>query len=172
MPFRFAIKVDLLYNIMKCNLEEYAMNVIGKIGNFIMIYQEPLEIAAIAMLVVGVMVLIGKAIANAGKRQRLLNQISETVLEINTNVKSLTEKRTEVIYIDSRMTSEKGEPAPSVESKEDPVLETAQNPNQQEQSKGSEGEIEPAVKYFSRDCAVAKDGRQYTFEELDAQIRD
>lgn len=176
LPFRFAIKRVLLYNIMKCNLEEYAMNVIGEIGNFIMIYQEPLQGLAIGMLaitlVIGGMVCVGKAIANAGKKRKILEQISETVLEINDNVKSLKEKRTEVIYIDGRLTPESGTTSQqTVEETSQPAAKSVEEEDSHQKEEVPEEEM-PAVKYFSRDCAIAKDGRKYTKEELHAQIRD
>lgn len=175
LPFQFAINVDLLYNIMKCNLEEYAMNAVGGIENFIITYQEPLQVAALAALaafVVAVVICIGKAIASAGRKQRMLEEISEAVSEINTNVKNLGEKRTEVIYIDGCMTPEASVPAQVTESKTKPDVSSEPGIKEAEQKKTPEVKTEPAVKYFSRDCAVAKDGRHYTFEELDAQIRD
>lgn len=153
------------------------MNVIGEIGNFITIYQEPLQVFAVGMLaailVIGGMVCVGKAIANAGKRRHLLEQINETVLEMNDNVKSLKEKRTEVIYIDGRITPENGT-APSVpDETPQPVLQAVQQELPcQEEKEMPEDEEKPAAKYFSRDCAIAKDGRKYTKEELDVQIRD
>ena len=148
------------------------MNAIGEIGNFIMIYQEPIQVAAIAMLVIGVMVCIGKAIASAGKKRKLLEEIQETVSEIHTNVKALGDKRTEVIYIDGRTTPEPRVPAPPLEIRKTTIVTGEPEPKEQEQSEEPAAEPAPAVKYFSRDCAVAKDGRRYTLEELNAQIRD
>ncbi|MBR3785301.1 MAG: hypothetical protein IKJ77_02735 [Firmicutes bacterium] len=150
------------------------MNVIGKIGEYITIYQEPIEIAVIAVLIVGGVICIGKAIASAGRKRRMLEQISETVSEINDNVKHLNDKRTEVIYIDGRVTTEGGVPAAAAAAivpTEAPRPAKEDTPDEKEEN-ASEPEVEPTIKYFSRDCAVAKDGRQYTFEELNAQIRD
>lgn len=146
------------------------MNAIGEIGNFIITYQEPLQVAAIAILVVAVMICIGKAIASAGRKRKMLEEISEAVSEINTNVKSLSEKRTEVIYIDGRTTPETRGSVTPAETRCESVAVAEKDTEEQETQK--EPEPEPVVKYFSRDCAVAKDGRRYTFEELDAQIRD
>ena len=168
LPFQFAIKGDLLYNIMKCNLEEYAMNVVGEIGNFIMIYQRPIQGAAIAILLIGGMVCIGKAFVHAGKKRKLMEQINQTVSEINANVKFLSDKKTGVPYIDGRMTPENNTPEPAEDSQ--PVKKV--QPEQEVSESPEEEKVKPAVKYFSRDCAVAKDGRQYTLEELHAQIRD
>ena len=148
------------------------MNAIGEIGNFIITYQEPLQSAAVAMLVVGCMVCIGKAIAGAFRRQRMLKEISETVAEINTNVKHLNEKRTEVIYIDGRANPVPVVSKPPVEVRKTTIVTGDTVSEEQEKCKEQAQETVPAVKYFSRDCAVAKDGRQYTLEELNAQIRD
>lgn len=148
------------------------MNAIGEIGNFIITYQEPLQVAAVAALVVGGVVCIGKAIANAGKRQRMLEEISETVAEINTNVKNLNEKHTEVIYIDGRNNPVPAVRKQPVEVRKTTIITGEPEPDEEEKCEVPEGKTEPAVKYFSRDCAVAKNGRHYTFEELDAQIRD
>jgi hypothetical protein len=172
LPFRFDIKGILLYIIMKCNLEEYAMNAIGEIGNFIITYQEPLQVAAVAALVVGGVVCIGKAIASAGKRQRMLEEISETVAEINTNVKNLNEKHTEVIYIDGRGTPENQTAVSSAGTNKQTAPKEVQTSAAEQEEGEMPGEQKPAAKYFSRDCAVSKDGRKYTIEELDAQIRD
>lgn len=150
------------------------MNAMGELGNFIMTYQEPLQAAAIAIFSVGGVICIGKAIANAAKKRKLLEQINDTVSEINTNVRSLGEKRTEVIYIDGRPNPEDSTPAPApaAEVKAPVVLAREPQSEIQKESRTPEEDVKPAVKYFSRDCAVAKDGRKYTFEELDAQIRD
>lgn len=148
------------------------MNAMGEIGNFIISYQEPLQVAAIAILVVGGVVCIGKAIVSACKKQRMLTQISETVAEIHTNVKSLSEKRTEVIYIDGRPLQETCVSPRPVEVKKRTIVAGEPVAAEQESNIKPQAEVSPALKYFSRDCAVAKDGRQYTLEELNAQIRD
>lgn len=148
------------------------MNAMGEIGNFIIKYQDPLQVAAIAILVVGGVVCVGKAIASACKRQRMLTQISETVAEINTNVKNLNEKRTEVIYIDGRPLQELPTVPRPVEVKKTTIVAEEPVAKEKGMNNKSEADTPPTVKYFSRDCAVAKDGRQYTLEELNAQIRD
>ena len=66
------------------------------------------------------------------------------------------------------MTPENNTPEPAEDSQ--PVKEV--QPEQEVSESPEEEKVKPAVKYFSRDCAVAKDGRQYTLEELHAQIRD
>lgn len=148
------------------------MNAIGKIGNFIIIYQEPIQVAAIAMLVIAGMICIGKIIANAVKKRRLLEQINETVSEINDNLKSKSDNRTEVIYIDGRGTPENHTGGPSSTINMQTESKGAQTDSVEQAESEMPEEEKPAAKYFSRDCAVAKDGRKYTIEELDAQIRD
>lgn len=152
------------------------MNAIGQIGNLIMIYQEPLQVAAIAILVILGMICFGKMLMNASKKRKTLSQIHETVLEIDANVKSLQEKRTEIIYIDGRMSTETAAvPVPDKqEAEQETVRESVEHTPEKrsEEEEQSESEQNPTVKYFSRDCATAKDGRQYTVEELNAQIRD
>ena len=153
------------------------MNVVGEIGNFIMTYQEPIQGIAIFALLIGGMICIGKAVANERKKRSLLEQIQESVSEINTNVRSLGEQKTEVFYIDGITDPEDRAPETEAETKkaekEMPVMRTTERAStNQETELSPETEAKPAVKYFSRDCAVAKDGRQYTFEELNAQIRD
>ena len=148
------------------------MNAIGKIGNFIIIYQEPIQVAAIAMLVIAGMICIGKIIANAVKKRRLLEQINETVSEINDNLKSKSDNRTEVIYIDGRGTPENHTGVLSSTINMQTESKGAQTDSVEQAESEMPGEQKPAAKYFSRDCAVSKDGRKYTIEELDAQIRD
>ncbi len=151
------------------------MNVVGEIGNFIMIYQEPIQGAAIFIFLVIGLVCVYRAVVNGRKKRRLLEQIQESVSEINANVKSLGEQNTKVVYIEGTETPENSVPKP-VAGKAEKILpvqkpEEEESFNQEENPSPAEPGI-PAVKYFSRDCAVAKDGRQYTFEELNAQIRD
>lgn len=150
------------------------MNIIGEIGNFIMVYQEEIQIVCIAIFVIVSLLCIGKAVVDIVRKRNLLMQISETVSEINTNVKSLRDKRTEVIYIDGRATPEEetGVSTPLAEPQIMMKPETeAESPPSVEQTEEPE-EVKPVMKYFSRDCAIAKNGRQYTVEELQAQIRD
>ena len=148
------------------------MNIVGEIGNFMMIYQEPLEVVTIAILTVAVVMLIGKAIASAGKKRRMIEDIHETVSEINANVKALGDKKTEVIYIESRGPVECGASNQNEECKSQVDSQEIVGDEKENDSVVPEEKQNPALKYFSRDCAVAKDGRQYTLEELDAQIRD
>ena len=141
------------------------MNLVGEIGNFMMIYQTPIQGVVIVMLLAGGIVATVKGIANARKKRKILEEINQAVSKINVNVKAMSEKEAEVVYIDGKATPE------STVSEPTPQVEKAQIPNQ-ERNKSLAEEEKPAVKYFSRDCAVAKDGRRYTVEELNAQIRD
>ena len=148
------------------------MNAIGEIGNFIITYQEPLQAVAITALVVGGMICIGKAIASAAKKQKLLEEINENVAELNANVKRLHDKRREVICIEEKLPQEQRIPVPATVIRQDMASPAEAVFKEQKQKQEPAPSVAPAVKYFSRDCAVAKDGRQYTYEELDAQIRD
>ena len=145
------------------------MNAIGVIRNFIVIYQESIQIAAIAVLVIAVMVCIGKIIANVVKKRRLLQQINEIVSEIDDKLRTKIENRTEVIYIDGRGTQTV---VPSAETDIQVELKVVQTGAVEQGERELLGEEKPVAKYFSRDCAVSKDGRTYTIEELYAQIRD
>lgn len=161
------------------------MNLFGEIGNFIIKYQEILQAAAIVLAVVVTIWLVVKLFANGRKKREILSQINTTVSEINTAVNHLSEKKTDVIYIDSRMTpgmpGAGGKEGLDVMVEEaasavgDAVREEGAQPDAVEQDEPSAPEkevIEPSLKYFSRDCAVSKTGKQFTFEELDAQIRE
>ena len=152
------------------------MNVIGQMGKFIMEYQEPILIGVIVAFVIAVICIIGKLIANANKKRKMFVQMSEDISEINASVKALSEKKTEVIYIDGRTSPAsrmiRRDPA-SMQAvsayTHDSVEEAIQL--QPEAAVGSDDQA-PALKYFSRDCGLSKDGRMYTIEELDAQIKD
>ena len=159
------------------------MNVIGEIGNFIIKYQEPIQAGVILLLIIAGIVMIGKLMANGKRKRELLSQINDTVAEINTAVNHLSEKKADVVYIDSRITQDLREPAVEAlqtgvepQTDADPLdsaEETAVESDVAEaQEEASEEKIEPVLKYFSRDCAVSKNGKQFTFEELDAQIKE
>lgn len=159
------------------------MNIVGEIGNFIIKYQEPIQIAAIFIAIIAVAWIIIKIWKNGRKKHEILSQINDTVSEINTAVNHLNDKKAEVIYIDSRMSpgaaeagikeivNVKAEETTGVdaEGKEDqePAVEDQEAPAEPEEEK-----IEPSLKYFSRDCAISKTGKQFTLEELNAQIRE
>jgi len=166
------------------------MNLFGEIGNFIIEYQEIIQAAAIIIGIVAVVVIIIKIIRHGKKSETLLTQINDTVSEINTAVNHLQDKKADVIYIDSRMsTSAEGANLKSLldDEKETTVVKTASDEAaetgavyedavetavEEEAAKPAEEKIVPSLKYFSRDCAVSKTGRKFTYEELDAQIKE
>ncbi len=177
--FGFAIDFFLLYNIMKCKLEEYAMNIIGEIGSFIIKYQDEILTGLIVLACGAVIFMIGKAFSNSRKKRQLLLQINETVSEINASVKSMGEKRTEVIYIDGRGSSGtrsvNTDAVQTMMNMSEEVLDADSAPEGKadpEKKKEEPEQAAPTYKYFSRDCAVSKDGKKYTEEELEAQIRE
>lgn len=167
---------------MKCNLEDYAMNVIGEIGNFIIKYQEPLQACVIAAIIIAVIIVVIKLLASAKKKREILSQINHTVSEINTAVNQLGEKKTEVIYIDGVKTSrDDSERTPAfiaeqetcaAEAGAEDEAQTKQRACEVEVEAKTEEKIEPSLKYFSRDCGVSKSGKRFTLEELDEQIKD
>jgi len=162
------------------------MNLFGEIGNFIIEYQEIIQAAAIIVGgVVAVMIII-KLVRHGKKKEILLTQINDTVSEINTAVSHLQDKKAEVIYIDSRMST--GAEAADIKDllKDEPETETVKtepseavgtetvggDTAEKETESSAEEKIEPSLKYFSRDCAVSKTGKKFTYEELDAQIKE
>ena len=158
------------------------MNIIGEIGNFIIKYQEPIQAGVIFLLIIVGIVLICKMFINGKKKRELLSQINDTVSEINTAVNQLSEKKADVVYIDSRMTTEMKEPVLQV-TEDGPGTEPEEKTAEVEEpeaavaaeesaAEAADEKIEPVLKYFSRDCAVSKNGKQFTFEELDAQIKE
>ena len=155
------------------------MNIFGEIGNFIIKYQEILQGMAIMLAVVLLVWLVVKLFANARKKREILSQINTTVSEINTAVNHLNEKKTDVIYIDSRMTSAMAETDEKEvvqeileDAKENVSADDREKAEAIEPSEAETEKEETPLKYFSRDCAVSKTGKQYTLEELNAQIRE
>ena len=162
------------------------MNVIGEIGNFIIKYQEPIQAGVILLIIIAGLVILGKVLINGKRKRELLSQINDTVAEINTAVNHLSEKKADVVYIDSRMsqdlhdlavkevqTQEGGRDGDMTVTAELEAAAIAEESEVQEGSdQASEEKIEPVLKYFSRDCAVSKTGKQFTFEELNAQIKE
>ena len=103
----------------------------------------------------------------------MLEQIQKTVAEINRNVEALGEQKPEVVYIEGRQTPEPQVSAADMVEELEEVLRTMQSTEAKlEKKEVLVEEVKPVAKYFSRDCAVSKNGRKYTMEELDAQIRD
>ena len=78
------------------------MNAVGKAGGFIIKYQVQIELILILILAAAAVFFLARAVINAGKKRQLLSQINDTVTEINTAVTSLSEKKSDVIYIDNR----------------------------------------------------------------------
>ncbi len=166
------------------------MNLFGEMGNFIIEYQEIIQAAAIIVGIVAAVVILIKLVRHGKKKEILLTQINDTVSEINTAVNHLQDKKAEVIYIDSRMST--GAEAAKIkellkDEAETAIVnaesdETAANEGVQGESAENEAEktaestteekTEPSLKYFSRDCAVSKTGKKFTYEELDAQIKE
>ena len=156
------------------------MNVIGEIGNFIIKYQEPLQAGVIAALVIAAVVIICKLFAHGKKKREILSQINHTVSEINETVEKIagqTEgKKQEIVYINNGSTNVEKELQTietEAETQAEPPLESkAEGQQEEEQTAEQEEKIEPSLKYFSRDCAVSKNGKQFTLEELNAQIKE
>lgn len=154
------------------------MNVIGEIGNFIIQYQEPIQTGVVATIAVAIFVVIIKLFSSARKKSEILAQINETVSEINATVHHLSEKKTEVIYIDSRVRQRVEEPKEADFIAVDEIIALANKEvsDKQEyaidQDDQDETEVKPSLKYFSRDCAISKNGKRFTLEELNAQIKD
>lgn len=125
-----------------------------------------------------------------------MSKINDTVSEINTAVSSIKEKKSEVIYIDNRIPAEqapqvviKTEPeAPAQEVKteaekplnvqeakaedESDVPKEESQPKNNEEDEGNEEPENKGHKFFDRSCAVSKNGRTYSIEELKQQIRE
>ena len=154
------------------------MNVIGEIGNFIIQYQDPIQIGAVVILAVAAFVVVIKLFRNARKKRDILAQINETVSEINTAVSHLNDKKTEVIYIDSRAGQSVSEPkADGVPATVEVAAPASREVSDWQEDATSqmglqEPEVKPSLKYCSRDCAVSKNGKRFTLEELNAQIKD
>lgn len=167
------------------------MNVIGKFGRFIIEYQNPIQISLIVILIGLVIFFIIRAAINAKKKRELLAKINDTVSEINTTVSRISEKKSEVIYIDNRVPQAPGYPAPITVTEEtseaasgetesaaarkgEPAeAETAAQEATEQEAEAEAKPQAPAPKKFSdRDCAVSKGGRTYSIEELSEQIKE
>lgn len=152
------------------------MNMTGQIGEFIVKYQNHIEICAIALAVIILLVVMVKIMKNAKKKRELLSNINDTISEINSAVGSFGQKKAEVIYIDNRVP---GDIAAQRRSDLSEVMKAAgdvvaHNGEASEPDSFAEDRCgkEPPKKYFSRDCATSKTGRTYTEEELEDQIRE
>jgi len=155
------------------------MNIIGEIGNFIIIYQEPILAAVLIAVLAAGIVLFVKIYNAARKKREILSQINESVTQIHETVKDFYDKKTEVIYIDGRVT-------PSFRTAEtnDEITIKMGEGKAVESTAGDDGtlgqaevcqskeETIPPSKYFSRECGISKDGKRHTVEELNEQIKD
>lgn len=220
------------------------MNTVGKAGSFIIKYQMQIELVLVLILAAAAVFFLVRAIINAGRKRQLLSQINDTVTEINTAVTSLSEKKSDVIYIDNRTAgpgdaTDKAVSSAAVSSASDTAAspvedaaalspDVAQNAsrasaqddpdagggsdtacrqglpeylqkkdgqqadslmNGKEETAGEiktdaaaaetadaqeAAEIQTDIpkKYFSRDCSISRNGKNYTVEELEKQIKE
>lgn len=146
------------------------MSVIKKIGEFIVENSQPIEVAAVLIAVVLAVIFIVKSIANSNKKQQLLNQINETVTEINSNVSNLGKSKSDVIYIDNRSERQTSSAEETVESNIETAVEMGEAIDAEKSSSTVENNI--PKKFFERDCGTDKKGRQYSEEKLINQIRE
>lgn len=183
------------------------MNAVGNIGQFIIKYQTAIQVVLIAAAVFAAVFFLIKAVCDAKKKRQILSRISDTVTEINSAVSSLSEKKSDVIYIDNR-TSERPQTeqvssdcrkkdsavkrAEAISEETDnacssPTLHSDEPGLKLQKDAQAEGEqlaeakteremnaceeIQLPKKYFERDCSISKNGKTYTIEELERQIR-
>lgn len=175
------------------------MNMFGKLAEFMWEYQEEIELAFILILAVLAIFFIGRIVRANRRKREILSQINDTVTQISTAVSSISDKQSGVVYIDNRVGADarpkeveaavsqalsgtpEAEPARTdADIKECPpeaggaseaaAGETAAADVQQEETERKE--VQSVRKYFSRDCAVSKNGKYYTIEELNDQIRE
>ncbi len=174
------------------------MNAIGRFGSFIIEYQDPILIGLLLFLAVILVILAARLFIHARRKNAILSQINDTVSEINSAVNQFGEKKPELIYIDNRMAdqrnavsaedgdsqrkteaqadlfSQNGEAAGtgSAGSSEEEDPEDGRTQAHMAAAEAEQPEQKAPLKYFSRDCAVAKDGTVYTREGLSSQIRE
>lgn len=176
------------------------MNAIGQFGSFITEYQYPIQIVLIILILAGAIYAVVKAAAHGREKKEILSQINETVTEINTAVNNLNEKKADVIYIDNRVPgqapyqgssgtqeepivketpqSDDGAysqmPADEQENTEETSEKSGQTPDEETSAEdvSCEEDVNFSKKYFSRDCAISKNGKTYTIEELNEQIKE
>lgn len=164
------------------------MNKIAELGKLLIEYQDYVETGLILLAAVIVLALIVKAFNKSKRREKLLDDINDTVTDINTKVDKINSKSSEVIYIDNRTHKSDTEPGipeikiPPVQDEQkeenagddqtaaETATETEMNGTAEESEK--EPEIEVPKKFTSRECAVSRQGREYTLEELIKQIKE
>ena len=101
------------------------MNAVGKAGGFIIKYQVQIELILVLILAAVAVFFLVRAVINAGKKRQLLSQLNDTVTEINTAVTSLSEKKSDVIYIDNRTSGAEEGQGCTAESRVSSALENA-----------------------------------------------
>lgn len=170
------------------------MNMFGKLAEFMWKYQDEIEIAFIIILAIAAIIFIGRIVRAGRKKRELLSQINDTVTQINTAVSSINDKQKGVVYIDNRggadtRPQEAEEETAETAKPDDDASDHASDDAGQEEQKPAEvseaaeeadgtqendekKDAQPVRKYFSRDCAVSKNGKYYTLEELNDQIRE
>ena len=172
------------------------MNAIGRFGNFIIEYQDPILIGLILIAAAAVVFLAARLFKHIKKKNAILSQINDTVSEINSAVSGCKgkDKEPDMIYIDNRLSRRE---EPSVQAAQDKTADCGPQSGAEQGVCPKADEIGPAevsefessseprtedstesvpkeipVRYFSRDCSVSKTGVTYTREELNSQIRE
>lgn len=180
------------------------MNLIGQIGNFIAVYQYEITIALVIVIAVIACIVLVRTIYNIEKNRRNLEELRETITEINDKVNRIslkeemkpaeTKEHREVIYIDNRtsvpLKPEKQEIDKTIQAgtiqeeaekpietlvpeevvKADEIIKEAETAIDKAASE-SEETIPEVKKYFNRNDFISKNGRKYSKEELEKQIR-
>ena len=156
------------------------MNVITDIGNFLIAYADYVETALIVLAIAAVLVLVVIFARGAKEKKQILTDISDNVEKINTAVNRFNDKSKDVIYIDNRAQ------APSGAKEKDPgsqdlneigedeleeITDSIPDGGKPEEEPVQEEKPETPKKFTTRDCAVSKQGREYTLEELIEQIK-
>lgn len=158
------------------------MNVITDIGNFLIAYAPYVETALIILAAIIAVVVVVLLVKGAGDKKKILTDISDNVEKINTAVNRINDKSKDVIYIDNRpqVKEEKDVKPVSPENMEPADMEditeiTEHLLNDEEpvvfEKEMPEEKKEAPKKFTTRDCAVSKQGREYTLEELIEQIK-
>ena len=94
------------------------MNAIGRFGNFIIEYQDPILIGLILIAAAAVVFLAARLFKHIKKKNAILSQINDTVSEINSAVSGFKgkDKEPDMIYIDNRLSRRE---EPSVQAAQD-----------------------------------------------------
>lgn len=155
------------------------MNVITDLGNFLIMYAPYVETALIVLGAAVAVVVVVSLIKGSRKKTKLLTDINDNVEKINTAVNHINDKSKDVIYIDNRSREDnsraeeiKTEKCTEEEVAEEQEVETSESGETEtpEEEKDKE-KIEAPKKFMTRDCAVSKQGKEYTLEELIEQIQ-